>query len=69
MFEQDQNTGIRNPLAELISGGYTQYRLRQLVAPELEGTPDAADAPEDAARAPGGQTGDEQDNSEEEEGI
>ena len=66
MFEQDQNTGTRNPLAELISGGYTQYRLRQLIAPELEGTPDA---PEDAARAPGGQTGDEQDNSEEEEGI
>ena len=69
MFEQDQNTGTRNPLAELISGGYTQYRLRQLIAPELEGTPDAADAPEDAARAPGGQTGGEQDNSEEEEGI
>ena len=66
MFEQDQNTGTRNPLAELISGGYTQYRLRQLIAPELEGTPDA---PEGRRPGAGRTDGDEQDHSEEEEGI
>lgn len=48
MFEQDRNTSTRNPLAELISGGYPRYRLRQLIAPELEGMPDAAEREADA---------------------
>ncbi len=39
MLEQDKNTATRNPMADLISGGYPRYRLEQLIAPELVGEP------------------------------